>query len=120
MDNRRQWMCSLLEDGLRLGVLEPADLMRHMTPSVLATDLPPSMVATLLPAGLSGTGFTADVVVSTLGVPALAQHLPFSVLWACVQQAAEVIVQEHPLTHGLQTRFAGAVGEEPDIEVVEG
>ncbi len=119
MDNRRQWMSTLLEEALRLGVLEPGDLMHHMTPSVLATDLPPSMVATLLQAGLSGTGFTAEVVIGTLGVPALAQHLPFSVLWACVQQAAEIIVHEHPLTHGLQTHLAAA-GDEPDIEVVEG
>ena len=117
MDNRRQWMSILLEEGLRLGVLEPADLLGHMTPSVLATDLPPAVVASLLQAGLSGGGFNADVVISTLGVPTLAEHLPHSVIWACVSQAAEVIVAEHPLTHGVQ--HSPFSTDEPDIEVME-
>jgi hypothetical protein len=118
MDNRRRWLTTLLEEGMRLGVLEPADLLRHMTPSVLATDLPPSMVAKLLQTGLSGGAFSPDVVVSTLGVPALAEHLPFLVLWGCVQQAAELIVREHPLTHGLQAVLTGTASDEPEIEVV--
>ncbi len=120
MDSRRRWLCAILEDGLRLGVLEPADLLRHATPSVLATDLPPTMVASLLQAGLSGGGFNPEVVVSTLGVPALAEHVPLPVLWACVRQAAEIVISEHPLSHGIQSRFDGALGEEPEIEVVEG
>jgi hypothetical protein len=119
MEKRRQWMCAMLEDGLKLGVLEAIDLLRHMTPSVLATDLPPAMVASLLQAGLSGAGFNPDVVVTTLGVPALAEHVPLPVLWSCLQDAADVIIREHPLTHGLQTRFGEALGDEPEIEVVE-
>jgi len=123
MDKRRRWMAALLEEGLRLGVLEPEDLLRHATPSVLATDLPPALVASVLQAGMKTGIFTPGVVVETLGPAQLAEHVPLPVLWACVEEAAAVLVREHPLTQagGESVAPPGTVQADdvPDIEVLE-
>lgn len=111
MDKRRKWIAVLLEEGLRLGVLSPADVLRHMTPAVLATDLPSALVASILQAGLDGKAFEPDTVVNTLGAEALAEHLPVPLLWACLNEAASVIIKESPSQAGAQSNMG-------DIEVV--
>ena len=103
MDKRRKWIAVLLEEGLRLGVLSPADVLRHMTPAVLATDLPSALVASILQAGLDASGFEPDTVVNTLGAEALAEHLPVPLLWACLNEAAGVIIKEGATVRGLTT-----------------
>jgi hypothetical protein len=98
MDKRRKWISVLIEEGLQVGVLSPEDVMRHTTPSVLATDLPPELVASVLQAGIDGDGFNPETVVKALGAEKIAEHLPLPVLWSCVNEAAEAIVEEHPLS----------------------
>lgn len=98
MDKRRKWISVLIEEGLQVGVLSPEDVMRHTTPSVLATDLPPELVASVLQAGIDGDGFNPETVVKALGAEKIAEHLPLPVLWSCVNEAAEGIVEEHPLS----------------------
>lgn len=98
MDKRRKWISVLIEEGLQVGVLSPEDVMRHTTPSVLATDLPPELVACVLQAGIDGDGFNPETVVKALGAEKIAEHLPLPVLWSCVNEAAEAIVEEHPLS----------------------
>lgn len=127
MDKRRKWMSLVLEEGLRLGVIEPPDLLRHATPAVLATDLPPALVAKVLQAGMDSDGFNPHVVVETLGADALAEHIPLPVIWGCVNEAASVISAEHPLSQrgkgdGSDVTAPGAVQPDdvPDIEVLEG
>jgi hypothetical protein len=100
MDKRRKWISILLEEALRLGVLSPADILRHMTPAVLATDLPPALVASILQAGLDNAGFEPEVVVKTLGPDNLAEHLPLPLLWSCLHEAAGVIINESPTHSG--------------------
>lgn len=98
MDKRRKWIAVLLEEGLQVGVLAPDDVLRHTTPSVLATDLPPGLVAEVLQAGLDNSGFDPQLVVKTLGPEQMAQHLPLPVLWNCLNEVAEAIIREHPLS----------------------
>jgi len=100
MDKRRKWISVLIEEGLQVGVLSAEDVMRHTTPSVLATDLPPELVASVLQAGIDGDGFNPEIVVKTLGAEKIAEHLPLPVLWSCVNEAAEAIIEEHPLSKG--------------------
>lgn len=132
MDKRRKWISVLLEEGLQVGVLHPGDILSHATPAVLATDLPPMLVASVLQAGLDGDGFNPDVVVHTLGTEALAEHLPLPVLWTCIQDAASVIIGEHPLeqrikksdtaehdVHDVLAPSAVEAIDMPDIEVLE-
>ena len=94
MDNRRKWVAVLIQEAFRLRVIEAEDLLRHVTPSVLATDLPPNLVATLLENGLKTQTFTAEGVVETLGVDRLAEHVPLSLLWTCIEEAASIILQK--------------------------
>ena len=113
MDKRRKWISVLIEEGLQVNVLSPDDLLRHTTPSVLATDLPPELVASVLQAGLDGDSFNPDLVVKTLGAEQMAEHLPLPVLWNCINEAAEKIIDEHPLSKG--SNPGGGVVEPGDI-----
>jgi hypothetical protein len=128
MDKRRKWFAVLLEEGLRLGVLSPEDVLRHVTPAVLATDLPPELVASILQAGMDNNSFDPALVVRTLGAEKLAAHVPLSLIWACLDQAAGQIIKEHPLHKGGRDRINTPVHEivvEPgevrpeDVPVIE-
>jgi hypothetical protein len=129
MDNRRSWLAIVLEEALKLGVIEAEEIVRHATPDVLATDLPSSLVASLLQAGLAGTTFNAATLVAHLGAENIAQHVPLPVIWNCIDDAAGRIIAEHPLS-----RRAGANEDRaalveigtpviddgaPDIEVID-
>lgn len=128
MDKRRKWMLVLLEEAFKLGVLSPEDLLRHVTPAVLATDFPPTLVAQVLQAGIDNDAFNPSLVLTTLGPQNLAEYVPLSVLWSCINEAAHTIIDEHPLSHEVRTDGAGLVmepgvvqvDEVPDIEVLEG
>lgn len=122
MDKRRAWMRVCLEEALERNVLDPEDILRHADPSVLATDLPPQLVASLLAKGLQEGHFDASLLVGHLGAAELAAHVPLSVLWNCLDEAASTMIVEHPLTQ----REAGLVpvntsvepDEQPEIELI--
>ncbi len=128
MDKRRKWMLVLLEEAFKLGVLIPEDMLRHVTPAVLATDFPPTLVAQVLQAGMNHDAFDPGLVLETLGVANLAEYVPLSVLWSCINEAAHTIIHEHPLSQ--ESRSDGPdlemdpgvaqADEVPDIEVLEG
>jgi hypothetical protein len=129
MDKRRKWFAVLLEEGLRLGVIDAEQIVRHATPSVLATDLPPDLLAEVLQSGISGEAFSPAVIVETLGPERLAEHVPVPVLWACLDEVAERIIADHPFTQLHRTEESVGLGvdpgvaqadEIPDIEVIEG
>jgi hypothetical protein len=128
MDKRRKWMAVVIEEALRQGVLDPTDVLRHATTTVLATDLPPALVARVLQAGIDSDTFNPHLVVGTLGAENLAEHVPLSVLWGCLDEAASVIITEHPLSNrkaGDGNDAVAAPGtvqpdDVPDIEVLEG
>jgi hypothetical protein len=53
-------------------------------------------VASVLQAGLDGKHFEPGTVVQTLGAENLAEHMPLPLLWSCLEDAAAVIIEEHP------------------------
>ena len=120
MDKRRKWIAVLLEEGLRLGVLSPEDILRHMTPAVLATDLPPTLVASVLQAGLDGNRFEPVVVVQTLGAEQLAEHMPLPLLWSCLEDAANIIIKENPSQRPRVSNGAAETdtADESDVDIV--
>ena len=122
MDKRRAWLRVCLQEGLERGVLEPDDVLRHANPTVLATDLPPQLVASLLQTGLDAGAFDAASLVEHLGSEQLAEHVPLPVLWACLDEAAQAVITEHPLTRDgepiVPINTSVEPDEQPEIELV--
>ena len=75
--------------ALELGIATPDDLLKHMTPVLLAQHLPRPLWARLLTACLGAERTDAALVIDTLGVANLCEHLPAPVLWACLSEVAE-------------------------------
>jgi hypothetical protein len=88
-DKRRTFLRRVLDCGLTAKVLTPDDVLRHTTPDVLAKHLPNDLKAKLLTEGLRANKLNPQLIVDTLGVDALAGHMPMSVVWACLSEAGE-------------------------------
>ncbi len=123
MDKRRAWIRVCLQEALDRGVLDADDILRHASPAVLATDLPPQLVASLLQTGLDQGTFDPALLVEHLGSAKLAEHVPLPVLWSCLEEAAEVVIAEHPLSRSdddpiVPINTSVEPDEQPEIELV--
>jgi len=78
-----------LGSALQLGIATPDDVIRHVTPDVLAAHLPRPLWAKLLAACLTAPRTDARLVVDTLGVPALCEHVPGAIVWACLAEVGQ-------------------------------
>lgn len=74
--------------ALDRGIAVPADLIRHATPEVLSVHLPRQLWARLLTACLGAPRVDAGVIVDTIGIPNLCEHLPKPLLWTCLAELA--------------------------------
>lgn len=70
-----------LTSALDLGIAKPEDILRHVTPDVLATHLPRPLWARLLTACLGAPTVNAQLVVETVGVSNLCEHVPSPIIW---------------------------------------
>src|SRR5438105_4696593 len=86
--NVKAFFVASLSSALDLGVATPEDIVRHVTPEILANHLPRPLWARLLTACLGASRVDAQLVVETIGVPNLCEHVPLHVLWACVAEIA--------------------------------
>jgi hypothetical protein len=82
--NLKGFFVDALTSALELGIAAPDDLVRHITPDVLAAHLPRPLWARLLTACLGASRVDAQLVVETLGVPNLCEHVPAAIIWACI------------------------------------
>ncbi len=73
-----------LSSALELGIAKPEDLLRHATPDVLAAHLPRPLWARLLTACVGAPRVDALLVVETIGVANLCEHVPANLMWACI------------------------------------
>jgi len=71
-------------------------VLRHITPDMLAQYLPRPLWARLLTACLGAPRVDAQLVVETIGVPNLCEHLPGPVIWQVIAEiAARVLGQPY-------------------------
>jgi len=85
--NIKAFFVEALTSALDLGIARPEDVVKHVTPDVLAQHLPRPLWARLLTACLGAPRVDAQLIVETIGVPNLAEHLPATIIWACIAEA---------------------------------
>lgn len=87
--NTRSFFVDALGSALELGIATPDDVLRHVTPDVLASHLPRPLWARLLTACVGAPRVDAQLVVETIGVANLCEHVPEATLWVCIAEIAE-------------------------------
>jgi hypothetical protein len=86
--NLKAFFVASLSSALDLGIAIPEDVLRHVTPDVLAAHLPRPLWARLLTACVGAPRVDAQLVVETIGVPNLCEHVPAPIIWACIEELA--------------------------------
>ncbi|HET9626087.1 MAG TPA: hypothetical protein VFP84_32220, partial [Kofleriaceae bacterium] len=86
--NLKAFFVAALSSALDQGIAVPDDVLRHLTPDVLAAHLPRPLWARLLTACMGAPRVDAQLVVETLGVPNLCEHVPAQIVWNCIQMIA--------------------------------
>jgi hypothetical protein len=75
--------------ALELGIATPEDVLRHATPDVLSRHLPRPIWARLIAACLAAPRTDAKLVVDTISIPDLCEHVPANILWTCLAEVAQ-------------------------------
>ena len=86
--NVKAFFSDALGQALELGIGTPEDVLKHVTPDLLAQYLPKPLWARLFTACLGASRVDATLVVETIGVPNLCEHIPGAVLWQCISEIA--------------------------------
>ncbi|MCW5807605.1 MAG: hypothetical protein KIT31_34940, partial [Deltaproteobacteria bacterium] len=100
--NIKAFFVASLSTALDLGIAAPEDVLRHVTTDILSIHLPRPLWARLLTACLGAPKVDATLVVETIGVPNLCEHIPSPIIWACLAEVArrslggQVVVVEKP------------------------
>lgn len=94
--NIKAFLVDALGGALELGIGTPEDVLRHVTPDVLAAHLPRPLWARLLTACLGASRVDATLVVDTIGVPNLCEHIPASIIWECIADVAARSLGKRP------------------------
>lgn len=84
--NAKAFLVDALSSALDLGLATPEDVVRHVTPDVLAAHLPRPLWARLLTACVGAPRVDAVLIVETLGVANLVEHLPPPIMWGCLAE----------------------------------
>ncbi|HEY5950198.1 MAG TPA: hypothetical protein VIV40_32100 [Kofleriaceae bacterium] len=96
--NIKAFFVEALTSALDLKIGTPADVLRHVTPDVLALHLPRPLWARLLTACLGAPRVDPQLVVETIGIANLCEHIPAAMIWGCIAEFG-----------------ARALGKEPDV-----
>lgn len=84
--NLKAFFVASLQSALDLAIATPDDILKHVTPDVLSTYLPRPLWARLFTACLGAPKVDAQLVVETIGVPNLCEHVPAPLIWACLSE----------------------------------
>lgn len=98
--NIKAFFVDALTSALDLGIARPEDVLKHVTPDVLAQHLPRPLWARLITACLGAPRVDAQLVIETIGIANLAEHVPSPIIWACLAEAG-----------------ARSIGKEVDVHV---
>jgi hypothetical protein len=82
--NIKAFFVDALTSALDLKLGTPDDVLRHVTPDVLAKHLPRPLWARLFTACLVAPKVDAQLVVETIGLPNLCEHVPSTLIWSCI------------------------------------
>jgi len=82
------FLTAALESALDTGMAAPEDVLRHATPVVLGTSLPRPVWAKLIAACLAAPRTDAKLIVDTVGIGTLCEHVPAPIMWACLSEIA--------------------------------
>lgn len=95
--NVKAFMVSAVQSALDNGVAIPDDLLRNITPEMLAGALPRPLWARLLTACMGAPRIDAQLVVETIGIPNLCEHVPTQVIWSCLAEIAQRTIDNVPV-----------------------
>jgi hypothetical protein len=84
--NPKNFFIDALTSALDLGICTPFDVIRHVTPDVLAEHLPRPLWARLFTACLGAPKVDAQLVVETVGVQNLCEHVPSPIVWGLIAE----------------------------------
>jgi len=87
--NLKGFFVATLQSALDLNVATPDDLLRHVSTDVLAEHLPRPLWARLLTACVGAPRVDAQLVVETIGVANLCEHVPAPLIWACIHEIGQ-------------------------------
>src|SRR5258705_8549608 len=90
--NIKAFFVDALTSALDLNIGTPEDVLRHVTPDVLSFHLPRPLWARLLTACLGAPKLDAQLVVETIGVPNLCEHVPTTIIWSCLTEIAQRVL----------------------------
>ncbi len=86
--NLKGFFADALSQALDLGIASADDVIRHVTPDLLATHLPRPLWARLLTACMGAPHVDAQLVIETIGIPNLCEHIPTEIIWSCISDVA--------------------------------
>ena len=84
--NIKAFFVDALTSALELGIGTPDDVLRHVTPDVLANHLPRPLWARLLTACLGAPKVDSQLVIETVGMANLCEHVPTTIIWGCISE----------------------------------
>lgn len=87
--NLKGFLDTALSQALELGMGSPDDVLRHVTPEILSDHLPRPLWARLLTACLGAPRVDAQLVIETVGIANLCEHVPVVVMWNCLSEIAQ-------------------------------
>lgn len=96
--NIKSFFVTTLSQALDLGLATCEDVTKYVTPDVLAQYLPRPLWARLLTACLGAPKVDATLVVETIGVPNLCEHVPAAIIWACILDVGGRALGNQPLS----------------------
>jgi hypothetical protein len=107
--NVKAFFSDTLGQALELGIGTPDDVLKHVTPVILATYLPRPLWARLFTACLGASRVDAQLVVETIGIPNMCEHVPAGVIWQCIAEiAARSLGQTYTVPPPILTRSRSA------------
>ena len=118
--NVKAFFSDALGQALELGIGTPEDVLKHITPDLLAQYLPKPLWARLFTACLGASRVDATLVVETIGIPNLCEHIPASVIWQCIAEiGARSLGQAYIAPPPIAKRDSGSSVLAPPPDAIE-
>jgi hypothetical protein len=115
MDAKRNFLEAALSTGLETKIITPDDVCRHIEPDVLASHLPVDAKTALLSASLKAGKMSPNLVFEVIEPRVFAEHMPEHMLWACIAEAADKVLDGGSLSSQLSSSLLGDKSARPPV-----